>query len=237
MLEKKPKRHRFPASVMSHVIWLYHRFNLSYRDIAEQMLDRGIGLSHETIRQWCLKFGSSFSEVIRKKGSKNLTDKWHLDEMNVKVGGEKYVLWRAVDSEGRELDIFLQRRRNKKSAIRFLSRLLDKYPAPRVAVTDKLPSYKKPIKQMSKRTDHRSHKRLNNRIENAHQPTRRKEKVMIKFKSPFGVQKLLSLMGQVRNLFALSIGRYKKAAHIQRGNFQEAKNIWQQTAHNVFCLA
>lgn len=104
--------------------------------------------------------------------------------MTLKINGEMFILWRAVDSEGHELDVFLQKRRNKKAAIRFLSRLLGSYLAPRVITTDKLKSYNKPIKFMCPTVDHRSHKRLNNRAENAHQPTRRKEKCLIKFKSP-----------------------------------------------------
>ena len=105
-------------------------------------------------------------------------------------------MWRAVEEEGIELDVFLQKRRNKKAAIRFLSRLLGVHPFPRVIVADKLKSYSKPIKYMCSKAEHRSHKRLNNRAENAHQPTRRKEKCLIKFKSAQGVQRLLSLMGR-----------------------------------------
>ena len=146
----------------------------------------------------------------------------------MKVNGEYFILWRAVDSEGYELDVFLQKRRNKKSAIRFLSRLLQSYPAPRVIVTDKLKSYIKPIKAMCRLTEHRSHKRLNNRAENSHQPTRRKEKCLIKFKSPWGVQQTLSLMGKVRNIFAVDLGRYTNAANIQKENFQKAKSIWDE---------
>lgn len=123
--------------------------------------------------------------------------------MTLRINGEFFVLWRAVDNAGYELDVFLQKRRNKKAAIRFLTRLLGCYPAPRVIVTDKLKSSKKPIGHMYPATEHRSHKGLNNRVENAHQPTRRKETCLIKFKSPQGVQRTLSLMGKVRNLFAV----------------------------------
>jgi putative transposase len=129
-LSVKPKRHRYPAEVISHCIWSYHRFNDSYRDVAERLAYRGILISHETVRNWCNKFGSMFTEVIKKRERKP-TNKWHLDEMNIKVNGIKYILWRAVDSEGQELDIFLQKRKNKKAAIRFLTRLLGSYPAPR----------------------------------------------------------------------------------------------------------
>ena len=151
-LSQAPKRHRFPVSVISQAVWLYHRFNNSYRDIQEQLAFRGIILSHETVRYWCIKFASHFRDVIKKRERKP-SDKWHLDEMTVKINGEPFILWRAVDSEGIELDVFLQKRRDKKSAIRFLSRLLGMYPAPRVIVTDKLKSYKKPVKFIYPKTD------------------------------------------------------------------------------------
>ena len=222
-----PSRHRYPMTIIGQAIWQYHRFNHSYRDVREQLLYRGIEVSHETIRSWCYKFGKEFEKVIKKKQRK-VTDKWHLDEMTMKVNGEYFILWRAVDSEGYELDVFLQKRRNKKSAIRFLSRLLQSHPVPRVIVTDKLKSYIKPIKVMCTKTEHKSHKRLNNRVENAHQPTRRKEKCLIKFKSPWGIQQTLSLMGKIRNIFAVDVGRYTNAANIQRENFQKAKSIWDE---------
>ena len=220
-----PSRHRYPMMIIGQAIWQYHRFNQSYRDVREQLLYREIDISHESIRSWCNKFGKEFEKIIKNKQRK-VRDKWHLDEMTIKVNGEYFILWRAVDFEGYELDVFLQKRRNKKSAIRFLSRLLQLYTAPRIIVTDKLKSYIKPIKQMCRSTEHRSHKRLNNRLENAHQPTRRKEKCLIKFKSPCGVQQTLSLMGKVRNIFAVDVGRYSNAANIQRDNFQKAKSIW-----------
>jgi putative transposase len=226
-MKEKPRRHRYPMVIIGNAVWQYHRFNQSYRDVREQLLYRGIDVSHETIRSWCYKFGKEFENVIKKKQSK-FTDKWHLDEMAMKVNGEYFILWRAVDSEGHELDVFLQKRRNKKSAIRFLSRLLQSYPEPRVIVTDKLKSYNKPIKTMCPSTKHRSHKGLNNRVENSHQPTRRKEKCLIKFKSPWGLQRTLSLMGKVRNIFAVDVGRYNNTANIQRDNFQKAKSIWDE---------
>lgn len=153
--------------------------------------------------------------------------------MTVKINGEPFILWRAVDSERIELDVFLQKRRNKKAAIRFLSRLLRSYPSPRVIVTDKLKSYNKPIKYMCAKTKHRSHKGLNNRGENAHQPTRRKEKCLIKFKSTHGVQRLLSLMGKVRNIFAVDVGRYKKKASDRRLAFAAAQAIWLEAAQGL----
>ena len=141
--------------------------------------------------------------------------------MTMKVNGEYSILWMDVDSEGYELDVFLQKRGNKKSAIRFLSRLLQSYPVPRVIITDKLKSYIKPIKAICRSTEHRSHKRLNNRVENAHQPTRRKERCLIKFKSSWGIQQTLSLMEKVRNIFAVDVGRYTNAAKSKERIFKK----------------
>ena len=192
-------------------------------------------MSHESIRSWCIKFGPAFRDVIKKR-ERNPSDKWHLDEMNIKINGQSFILWRAVDSNGYELDVFLQKRRDKKAAIRFLSRLLNQYQPPRVIITDKLKSYVKPIKHMDKEADHRSHKRLNNRVENAHQqPTRRKEKCLIKFKSPHGVQRTLSLMGKVRNIFSVNVGRYLNPASRKRTAFRDALSLWGEASRQILC--
>ena len=153
--------------------------------------------------------------------------------MNIRIGGDKYVLWLAVDSVGMELDIFIQKRKNNKAAIRFLTRLLGSYPEPRVAVTDQLTSYRRPIKQMMKTTEHRTHKRLNNRAENSHQPTRRKEKCLIKLKSPQGLQDTLSLMGRIRNVFSVQVGRYQSPANERRCQFKLSKQTWEQVSQEI----
>lgn len=229
-----PRRHRFPVSIISQAVWTYHRFNHSYRDIQDELAFRGISVSHETVRSWSIKFSTHFRDVIKKRERKP-SHKWHLDEMTVKINGEFFILWRAVDSEGYELDVLLQKRRNKEAAIRFLSRLLGSYPAPRVMVTDKLKSYKKPIQFMCRQTEHRTHKGLNNRVENAHQPTRRKEKCLIKFKSPQVAQRMLSLMGKVRNIFAIDVGRYVKKAPERKIAFAAAFAIWIEAAQQLLC--
>jgi putative transposase len=234
MLTQKPKRYRYPAEIISYAIWIYHRFNTSYRDVEEILRYRGILASYETVSTWSKKFGKSFADIIKKKEPKP-TDKWHLDEMIIKVNGVKFILWRAVDSNGHELDVFLQKRKNKKAAIRFLTRLLEAHLSPRVIVTDKLNSYTKPIKYMTK-ADHRRHKGLNNRVENAHQPTRRKEKSLIRFKSPGGLQRTLTLMGKVRNIFAVPVARYKNSSSIQKDKFNEAMDIWQEATKEVYCI-
>ncbi len=153
--------------------------------------------------------------------------------MTIKLKGTPYILWRAVDAHGNEIDVFIQKRRNKKSAIRFLTRLLGKNIAPRVIITDKLRSYIKPIRYLTPNTEHRSHKGLNNRAENAHQPTRRKEKYIIKFKSPQGVQRVLSLMGKVRNIFSVAVGRYSKKSDDRREQFRDAIAIWNEAASQL----
>ena len=232
MSELSVYRHRYPVFVIGYAVWLYHRFNNSYRDIEEQLAYRGIIVSYEAIRSWCIKFTDHFKDIIKKQERKP-TDKRHLDEMNVRINGEPFILWRAVDSQGQELDIFLQKRRNKKAAIRFLTRLLGNYPTPRVIVTDKLKSYNKPIKSMCKNTEHRSHKGLNNRAENSHQPTRRREKCMIIFKSPKGTQKTLSLMGKIRNIFAVYVGRYTKKASDRKNEFINSLLIWNNAVNSL----
>jgi putative transposase len=233
-LSEAPKGHRFPVSIISHAVWRYHRFNDSYRDISEELAYRGINVSYESIRGWCLKFSKDFKDVIKKRERKP-GEKWHLDEMIIKMNGVNFILWRAVDSEGHELDVFLQKRKNKKAAIRFLSRLLGEHPAPRVIVTDKLKSYFKPIRSMMPKSDHRAHKGLNNRVENAHQPTRRKEKCLIRFKSSQGLQNVVSLMGKVRNIFSVAVGRYTKSAQDRRDAFKDAQVIWEEATQRILC--
>ncbi|MFJ1270163.1 transposase [Legionella lytica] len=174
---------------------------------------------YETIRQWCIKFGSHFKNVLKKRASRP-SDKWHLEEQQLRISYATYYLWRAVDDKGYEQDVLLQKRRNKKVTIRSLSRLLNTHPKPRVIVTAKLRSYTKSIRHMGKDVEHRSHKGLNNRVENVHQPKRRKEKCLIRFKSPEGAQNVIALMGNIRNLLAVALGRYTKPYQQRRSQFK-----------------
>ncbi len=170
------RRHRFPAEIISHCVWLYFRFCLSYRDVEEMMAQRGVRVSYETIRQWCLKFGQKIADELRRRRPQP-GDKRHLDEVYLKINRRTHYLWRAVDQQGVVLDILVQSRRNKEAAIRCLRRLLTgmRY-APRVTVTDKLKSYGAAVKELKLQVDHRQHKGLNNRAENSHQPTRQRER-------------------------------------------------------------
>jgi putative transposase len=194
-------RHRFPAEVISYAVWLYFRFPLSLRMVEEMLVARGILVSHETIRQWALKFGQSFANQIRRRLPTS-GDKWHLDEVVISIAGRKHWLWRAVDQHGVVLDILVQSRRNAQAAKRLLRKLLKKHGiAPRVMITDKLASYGAAKREVMPGVEHRQHKGLNNRAENSHQPTRRRERIMKRFKSARQAQRFLSIHDQVANLF------------------------------------
>jgi putative transposase len=162
---------------------------------------RGILVSHETVRQWALKFGQSFTNQIRRRLPAP-GDKWHLNEVVISIAGKKHWLWRAIDQHGVVLDILVQSRRDAKAAKRLLRKLLKKHGiAPRVMITDKLASYAAAKRVVMPGVEHRQHKGLNNRAENSHQPTRRRECVMKRFKSAEHAQRFLSVHDQVANLF------------------------------------
>jgi putative transposase len=133
--------YRFPAVIISHCTWLYFRFALSYRDVEEMMAERGVIVSYESVREWCLKFGGMYTKRIRSRHGR-LGDRWHLDEVFLTINGKLQYLWRAVDQDGEVLDILVQSRRNKKAAKKFFRKLLKGLQyVPRVIVTDKLRSY------------------------------------------------------------------------------------------------
>jgi putative transposase len=165
------------------------------------MYERGIIVSHETIRQRCLKFGDEYAQKLHKSRSQP-GDKWHVDEVFIKINGKTQYLWRAVDQNGLVLDILVTKRRNKEAAKQFFLKLLKglKYE-PRVIITDKLRSYRAAIREVLPHIDHRQHKGLNNRGENSHRSTRRREKVMQKFKSPEQAQRFLSPFGLIYEHF------------------------------------
>ncbi len=194
-------RHRFPAEVIGYAIWLYFRFPLSLRMVEEILAARGILVSYEAVRQWALKFGQGFANQIRRR-LPAAGDKWHLDEVAINIAGRKHWLWRAVDQHGVVLDILVQSRRNAKAAKRLLRKLLKKQGiAPRVMITDKLASYAAAKRVVMPGVEHRQHKGLNNRAENSHQPTRRRERIMKRFKSAGQAQRFLSVHDRVANLF------------------------------------
>jgi putative transposase len=181
--------HRFPAAVISYAVRWYFRFQLSIRDIEELLFERGVVVSYETIRRWCDKFGAGFAHRV-KAARRKLGTTWHLDEVFLTLRGEPYLLWRAVDQHGAELDILLQKRPDKAAVKRFFRRVLASCSeAPRKIVTDQLRSYpaaKAEIPELAhvRHVFVKASARLNNRAENSHQPTRERERRMRGFRAP-----------------------------------------------------
>ena len=195
--------YRFPAEIISHAVWLNFRFRLSLRNVDEILAARGVVVSHETVRQWGLKFGQGFANQIRRQ-LPSAGDKWHCNEVVVTIAGKKHWLWRAVDQDGVVLDILVQSRRNKEAALRLLRKLLKRQcRPPRVMITDKLRSYGAAKREIMPGVEQRQHKGLNNRAENSHQPTRRREQHMKRFKSSGHAQRFLSAHDGINNLFPL----------------------------------
>src|SRR3954449_5466415 len=218
--------YRFPAEVISHAVWLYFRFPLSLRMVEEMLAARGIDVSHETVRQWARKFGQGFANQIRRR-LPCVGDKWHLDEVCLMISGKKHWLWRAVDQDGVVLDVLVQSRRDKKAAKRLLRKLLKKQMRPpRVMITDKLPSYGAAKKEIMPGVEHRRHKGLNNRAENSHQPTRRRERKMKRFKSAGQAQRFLSVHDRINNLFCLYRDRLPASEY--RAVRAQAFTIWAE---------
>jgi putative transposase len=218
------RRHRFPGEVISHCVWLYFRFSISYRDVEEMMAVRGLTLTYETIRYWCLKFGQTYANGLRRK-SLRLGDRWHLDEVFLTINGQVHYLWRAVDQDGEVLDILVQSRRDKKAAKKFLRKLLKglRY-VPDVIITDKLRSYSAARAGVMPSVEHIQQKYQNNRAENSHQPTRLRERVMRQFKSAGHAQRFLAAFGIITSHFRP--GRHLCTAGVYRQIMKNRFAAW-----------
>lgn len=203
------KGYRFPREIVAYAVWVYHRFALSTADVEDLLAERGVTVSRETVRKWVNRFGCHFANCISRDRPSG-AEKWHLDEVVIPINGRKYWLWRAVDANGDVLDLLVQAQRNAKAARRFLMRLIARFGESRVIVTDKLRSYFKPIRELAANADHRAHKGLNYRIEGAHRPTRRREKVMGRFKSPRRAQSFFAAHDQANTI--LRPRRYRISA-------------------------
>ena len=194
-------RHQFPPVLIQHAVWLYLRFSVSYRDVEDLLAERGVDVSYETIRRWVRKFGPVFAQRLRQAHPKP-SRHWHLDEMVARIGGKTVYLWRAVDHEGEVLDVLVQHRRDRAAALKLMRRLLKKQGfAPRIMVTDELRSYGAAIAELGLTARHEQGLRANNRAENSHQPVRRRERKMQRFKSSGSAQRFLSLYATVHNTF------------------------------------
>jgi putative transposase len=219
---------RFPAEIISHAVWLYHCFSLSLRDVETLLAERGIVVSHESIRAWGLRFGRAFATALKRRRPRP-GDKWHLDEVFIRIRGKVHYLWRAVDQQGAVLDVLVQSRRSAKAAKRFFKKLLKglRY-VPRVIVTDKLKSYAAAKRKIIPGVEHRQSRYLNNRAEVSHQPTRRRERQMQRFQSARHAQRFLSSHGPIHNLFQLR--RHLLTANEHRAARDRAFQTWRDVA-------
>ena len=204
------KRHRFPSEIIQYAVWLYHRFNMSHRDIEDLLSERGIEVSYESIRLWCNKFGPHYARRLKRK-HQGYGDTFYIDEVFVKIHGKQHYLWRAVDQDGEVVDVFLQTRRDGATAKRFFKRLLRNHSnEPRKIVTDKLKSYGFAHRELIPESIHDTSQYANNRAELSHQPTRARERGMRRFKSTQQAQRFLNAHAAVYNLF--NLGRHLVSA-------------------------
>ncbi|WP_411194430.1 IS6 family transposase [Rhodococcus erythropolis] len=225
------KGYRFPREIISHCVWLYHRFTLSFREIELLMAARGIEVSYETIRTWCTRFGPEYARRLRRRASR-AGDTWHLDEVFVKIRGVRKYLWRAVDQHGNVLDILIQGKRDGKAATRFFRTLLKKQGhTPRVLITDKLRSYQVAHRQTLSATEHRHNKYLNNRCENSHQPTRQREHAMKGFRTVGSAQRFLASFSRISPHFRPPRHRMTATAH--RTELATRFQVWDQVTEQT----
>ena len=209
------KRHRFPPDIISYAVWLYFRFNLSHRDIEDLLAQRGITVSYESIRLWCIKFGHRYARRLKRR-HQVYGDTFYIDEVFVKINGKQHYLWRAVDQDGEVVDVLLQLRRDGAAAKRFFKRLLRSHGGePRKIVTDKLKSYGVAHRELIPDTIHDTSQYANNRAELSHQSTKVRERVMRRFKSAAQTQRFLATHAAVYNLF--NLGRHLvRARHYRK---------------------
>ena len=219
------KRHRFPPDIISYAVWLYHRFNLSNRDVEDLLAERGIIVSYEAIRLWCIKFGARYARRLKRR-HRGYGDTFLIDEVFVKIDGKQQYLWRAVDQDGEVIDVYLQARRDGAAAKRFFRRLMRRHGSePRKIVTDKLGSYGVAHRELMPDVIHSTEQYANNRAEQSHESTRVRERGMRRFKSPQQAQRFLSAHAAVYNLF--NLGRHLVRAEHYRNLRISAFKEWK----------
>ncbi len=218
--------YRFPPEIISHAVWLYYRFGLSFRDVEDLLAERGITVTYEAIRQWCRTFRLDDARRLRRRRGQ-MGDTWYLDELFVKIQGRQQYLWRAVDEDGDVIDILVQSRRNRRAAIRFFRKLLKSQGCvPRRLITDKLRSYPAAHHTVMPSVVHCTEQYANNRAEVSHQPTRQRERQMRRFKSAAHAQRFLSVHGLVLNLFR--VGRHLLRAVHHRLHRTRSFRVWDE---------
>jgi len=227
---ERPKGYRFPKTIISYAVYLYHRFLLSYRDVQELLFERGIDVSHETVRVWCAKFGPDLAEALRHRKPRRGRN-WHLDEVRVVMGGVVHWLWRAVNEHGEVLDVLLQQHRDTSAAKRFFRRLIDDYELPERIVSDGLRSYGAALRELPEldATEHTTvsaAERQNNLIEQSHRPTRDQERQQRGFRTSLRAQGFLFTHTEVGHLFRNT--RARTPARLRRRNWQGGFSLWAE---------
>jgi len=206
--------YRFPSEIIQQAIWLYVRFTLSFRDVEDLLAERGIVVSYETVRRWVNHFGPKIAADL-------------LDEVYLKIDGRLVCLWRAVDAEGEVLDVLVQTIRNKRAALKLMRKLLKKYGlVPDKLVTDDLRSYAAAAGHLGIAKRHERGRWRNNRAENSHQPTRRRERKMQGFKSVGSAQRFLSTHAATYNIF--NVQRHLTSARTHRAFRASAMQTWRE---------
>jgi putative transposase len=205
MTKRDPfKYFKTSSEIIRLAIMMYVRFPLSLRNVEDLLHERGIDVSHEAVRHWWHRFGPMFAAEIKKRRiaeMKSCRWRWHLDEVFVKINGERHYLWRAVDHEGEVLESFVTKSRDKKAALKFLKKAMRKHGQPEVIVTDGLLSYGAALKEIGAAHRQETGRWLNNRAENSHLPFRRRERAMLRFRRMRSLQKFASVHASVYNLF------------------------------------
>ena len=220
------KRHRFPPEIISYAVWLYYRFNLSHRDIEDLLAERGITVSREAIRLWCIKFGVIYSRRLKRK-HRGYGDAFYIDEAFIKINDKQHYLWRAVDQDGEVVDVYLQEKRDGAAAKRFFRRLIrNNGGEPRKIVTDKLRSYGVAHRELIPDTIHSTKQYENNLAEQSHEATRVRGRGMRKFKSTRQAQQFLGAHAAVSNLF--NLGRHLVRAEHYRNLRESAFAEWSR---------
>ena len=205
---KSPFRYfKTSPEIIRLAVMMYVRFPLSLRNVEDLLHERGIEVSHETVRFWWNRFGPIFAAELRKKRQGRMRAlsgcRWHLDEVFVKINGERHYLWRAVDQEGEVLEAFVSKKRDRKAALKFLRKLMKRYPRPDAIITDRLRSYRAALRELGGTGRHQAGRWLNNRAENSHLPFRRREHAMLRFRRMRSLQKFATVHSSVYNHFNL----------------------------------
>ena len=221
MTQRSPFRYfKTSPEVIRLAVMLYVRFPLSLRNVEDLLHERGIEISHETVRYWWRRFGPMFAAEIRKSRAAGMRSvsrwRWHLDEVFVRVNGVQHYLWRAVDHEGEVLEAYVTKKRDRAAALKFLKKLMKRHGRPEEVVTDKLRSYGAALKDLGGEDRRVTDRWENNRAENSHQPFRRRERAMLRFRQMHSLQKFASVHSSVHNHFNAdrslsSRPRYKQA--------------------------